>query len=125
VYPFGYPGQKIVLDEKSHGKSRKLNHINMIVIEDLKSETIDKQAEFHLSKLSVIDSDNSTSYTNIKDTVQTHRPQVIPKEMISKALPSTMPNVCYCIFFMILSLNIFKIILMCSATNLIGGTLEN
>ncbi|KAA6338543.1 hypothetical protein EZS27_013456 [termite gut metagenome] len=67
--------------------SRKVNHIKMLVIEDLKSETIDNKIRETVSATSEIDSDNSTSYTNLKNLVAQHHPQVIPKEDISKILP--------------------------------------
>ena len=35
----------------------------------------------------IIDSDNSTSYTNLGKLIAEHRPQVIPKELIGKSLP--------------------------------------
>ncbi|KAA6338546.1 hypothetical protein EZS27_013459 [termite gut metagenome] len=59
----------------------------MLVIEDLKSETIDNKIRETVSATSEIDSDNSTSYTNLKNLVAQHHPQVIPKEDISKILP--------------------------------------
>jgi lantibiotic modifying enzyme len=43
------------------------------------ADNIDRQA--------VIDSDNSTSYTNIGSLVKAHRPKVIPKDEVAKLLP--------------------------------------
>ena len=40
-----------------------------------------------VSNESVIDTDHSTSYVKLEDTVQEHRPQVIPKTEVDKALP--------------------------------------
>lgn len=37
---------------------------------------------------SCIDSDDSTSYVKLKDIVKEHRPKVIPKKEMGKALPS-------------------------------------
>ena len=71
----------------SNSKSRKVNHIKMFVIEDLKSATIDKHVKRRIDNQSVIDSDNSTSYTNFKNLVREHRPKVIQKDEVSKALP--------------------------------------
>jgi hypothetical protein len=77
-----------VTEEKQNGKpSRSVNHIKMLVIEDLKSETIDNMVTKNVSASSEIDSDNSTSYTNLKNLVAQHRPQVIRKEDIGKILP--------------------------------------
>jgi transposase-like protein len=69
------------------GKSRKVSHIKMIVIDDLKSETITPLVEENVSRESVIDSDHSTSYVKLKDIVREHRPQVIPKTEVGKVLP--------------------------------------
>lgn len=68
-------------------KPRKVNHIKMLVIADLKASTIDEKVIKNIDEQAIIDSDNSTSYTNFNKLVQEHRPKVIPKEEISKALP--------------------------------------
>jgi hypothetical protein len=69
------------------GKPRQVGHIKMIVISDLKSQTITQLVEGNISMESIIDSDNSTSYNKLKDIVKGHRAQVIPKEEIGKILP--------------------------------------
>jgi transposase-like protein len=69
------------------GKSRKVGHIKMIVIEDLKSQTIIPMVEDNVCDESIIDSDHSTSYVKLKDIVKEHRPQVIPKTEVGKVLP--------------------------------------
>jgi transposase-like protein/Zn ribbon nucleic-acid-binding protein len=78
-----------VEDEKAtkSGKSRKVNHIKMIVIPDLQAETITPLVEDNLSCESIIDSDNSTSYVKLKDIVKEHNPQIIAKENVGKILP--------------------------------------
>lgn len=68
-------------------KSRKAGHLKMIVIDDLKSETITPLVEKNVSKEAVIDSDNSTSYNKLKDVVKEHRPKVVPKNELDKVLP--------------------------------------
>ena len=70
-----------------NGKPRKVNHIKMLVIEDLKAATIDKRVKKMINKQGTIDSDSSTSYNNFKKLVQEHRPKVIPKNEAAKALP--------------------------------------
>jgi hypothetical protein len=72
---------------KTKGKARKVNHIKMIVIADLKSKTIDNQVILNIDKDAEIDSDDSTSYTNLHKLIAQHRPKVIPKELIGNALP--------------------------------------
>ena len=73
--------------EDGKGKSRKVGYIKMFVVEDLKSETIDKKVVDYIDKQSIIDSDNSTSYTNFKTLVKEHRHKVIPKKEVSTLLP--------------------------------------
>ena len=74
-------------DKKSKGKPRKVNHIKMFVIDDLRAETIDNKVKNNVEASAIIDSDDSTSYTNLGKLVAEHCPQVIPKELIGKSLP--------------------------------------
>lgn len=69
------------------GKPRKVDHIKMFVIEDLKAATIDSKVSGNIDREAIIDSDNSSSYTNLDSLVKEHRPKVIPKEDIEKVLP--------------------------------------
>ena len=69
------------------GKPRQVGHLKMMVINDLKAETITSLVKDNVSEKSIIDSDDSTSYVNLKDIVKEHRPQVIPKDEIGKTLP--------------------------------------
>ncbi len=69
------------------GKPRKVGHIKMFVIDNLKAETIDEKVIRYIKRDSTIDSDDSTSYTNLKNLVEKHRPKVIPKEDVGKVLP--------------------------------------
>ena len=59
----------------------------MFVIDDLKSSTIESKLSGSVDGQATIDSDNSTSYTNFKSLVKEHRPKIIPKGEIGKALP--------------------------------------
>jgi hypothetical protein len=72
---------------KSKGKSRKVGHIKMLVIRDLKAYTITPLVEENVSGESIIDSDHSTSYVKLKDIVKEHHPQVIPQNETGKILP--------------------------------------
>ena len=74
-------------DITKDGKPRKVGYIKMFVIDDLKAETIDSKVIEHIDKDTVIDSDNSTSYTNFKTLVKEHRLKVIPKKELAKMLP--------------------------------------
>lgn len=69
------------------GKPRKVGHIKMFVIDNLKAETIDEKVIRYIERDSTVDSDDSTSYTNLKNLVAKHRPKVIRKEDVGKVLP--------------------------------------
>lgn len=69
------------------GKPRKVGHLKMLVIDNLKANTITDLVTTNVSKSTIIDSDNSTSYVHLKDIVDLHRPVVIPKEKVSEMLP--------------------------------------
>jgi transposase-like protein len=69
------------------GKPRQVGHLKMIVINDLKSETITPLVKKNVSDEATIDSDDSTSYVKLKDVVKEHRPQIIPKKETGKMLP--------------------------------------
>ena len=59
----------------------------MKVIDDLKSETINELVKGLASSATEIDSDDSTSYVDLKDYVPNHNSQVIPKEKVGEVLP--------------------------------------
>lgn len=69
------------------GKPRRGGHLKMIVVDDLLSETIDSVVTQNINEDAIIDSDDSTSYTNVKNLVKEHRPKVISKNEIGKLLP--------------------------------------
>lgn len=69
------------------GKQRKVGHIRMLVVEDLKSDTFKSIVEVEIAKKSIIDTDNSTSYSKFNEIDVEHRPQVIPKEKVNEMLP--------------------------------------
>ena len=52
------------------GKLRQVGHLKMIVIKDLKSNTITLVVKKNVSEESIIDSDDSTSYVKLKDIVK-------------------------------------------------------
>lgn len=76
------------VDQPKKGKkSRKVGHIKMKVIDDLKSDTIDNVVDECISKQSHVKSDDSSSYVGLSKKVEEHIPKVIPKEEINKELP--------------------------------------
>ena len=75
------------LKKTKKGKQRKVGHIRMIVINDLKAETLKKIVEENIALKSIIDTDNSNSYTKFKDLDIEHRPKIIPKDKVNEMLP--------------------------------------
>ncbi len=53
----------------------------------LKADTITPLVKANVCAQSTIDSDHSTSYVKLKDIVKEHKPKVIPKKKVGKALP--------------------------------------
>ncbi len=74
-------------EKTKKGKQRKVGHIRMIVVNDLKAETLKKIVEENIALKSIIDTDNSNSYTKFKDLDIEHRPKIIPKDKVNEMLP--------------------------------------
>ena len=59
----------------------------MMVIDDLKAETIDGKVKMYVNLDSTIVSDDSKSYTNFPSLVREHIHQVLEPEEVGKVLP--------------------------------------
>jgi len=69
------------------GKPRKVGYIKMLVINDLKADTITPLVSQHISEQAILLTDNSNSYNGLQAIVKEHNAQVIPKEKIEEMLP--------------------------------------
>jgi len=72
---------------KEGKKNRKVGHIKMKVIDDLKSTTIDSIVAQCISESAHLTTDDSTSYVNLDNMVEEHESKVVPKKEINKELP--------------------------------------
>lgn len=72
---------------KKGQKPRRVGYIKMKVIEDLKSETIDNLVKELARNTTEVDTDDSTSYVNLKKYIPRHNAQVIPKDKVGEVLP--------------------------------------
>ena len=72
---------------KSGQKSRRVGYLKMKVIDDLKKETINKVVRELANEVNHIDTDDSTSYVDLKNFVPEHNARVIPKEKLGEVLP--------------------------------------
>jgi predicted RNA-binding Zn-ribbon protein involved in translation (DUF1610 family) len=68
-------------------KSRRVGYLKMKVIENLQSDTINEQVKTLARNVTEIDTDDSTSYVDLKEFVPRHHAQVIPKEKVGEVLP--------------------------------------
>lgn len=78
---------KPVDNPKSGKKPKKVRYIKMIVICDLKSDTMTDNVKKQVENTADLTTDNSTSYTKLEEHVNAHNAAVIPKEQIQKVLP--------------------------------------
>ncbi len=76
-----------VENPKNPQKPKRVNHLKMVVIPDLKAETIDQEAIAAIDKDAKITTDGSTSYTNFKDHFAQHDASVVLPKEVSKVLP--------------------------------------
>jgi hypothetical protein len=77
----------MVASPKEGQKPRRAGYLKMKVIDNLKKETINEQVRKLASNVSEIDTDDSTSYVELKDFVPKHNAQVIQKDKVGEALP--------------------------------------
>lgn len=78
---------EMIESPKKGKKPRRVGYIKMQVIKDLKSETIDEIVQKMAIDCDEVDTDDSTSYVNLKSYIPKHNSQVIPKERIGEILP--------------------------------------
>ncbi len=72
---------------KKHKLDKSVGHIKMIVIDDLKSKTLDSNVIRFINNDAELTTDDSTSYVNFKNLVKSHMSQVVEPKQISKVLP--------------------------------------
>ncbi len=66
---------------------KSVGHIKMIVINDFKSPTLDKEVVKWINSDADITTDDSKSYVNFKNLVKSHTSQVVEPKDLSKVLP--------------------------------------
>jgi hypothetical protein len=77
----------MVMPTKEGQKPRRVGYLKMKIIDDLKRETLNSQVRELASKATEIDTDDSTSYVDLKHFVSRHNAQVIPKDKVGEVLP--------------------------------------
>lgn len=77
----------IVDNPKPGKKPKRVNHLKMVVIEDLKADTISNTVKDHVGKSAELTTDDATPYTKLAQHVKSHDAQVIKPEDLPKILP--------------------------------------
>lgn len=72
---------------KKYNLDKAVGHIKMIVIDDLKAKTLDSNVIKFINNDADLTTDDSTSYVNFKNLVNSHMSQVVEPKQISKVLP--------------------------------------
>ena len=78
---------EFVESPKKGQRARRVGYLKMKVIENLRSETINEHVKTLAFNAIEADTDDSTSYVDLKDFVPKHNAQVIPKEKVGEVLP--------------------------------------
>ncbi len=68
-------------------KPRRVRYLKMKVIDDLRSETINKVVNQSIAEDAELQTDDSTSYVDLSNFVKSHHKEVISKEKIGEKLP--------------------------------------
>lgn len=76
-----------MISDKNKVVKKSVGHIKMIVINDLKSPTLDKEIVKWINNDADLITDDSTSYVNFKNLVRSHTSQVVEPKDLSKVLP--------------------------------------
>ena len=72
---------------KKYGKPTKFRYVKMIVIDDLKGQTIGDKVSENIKYDTVVKTDNYSSYSKLKDQVWCHIPQKVSPKEAGKVLP--------------------------------------
>ena len=78
---------EFVESPKKGQKPRRVGYLKMKVIENLQSDTVNEQVKTLAGEVNEIDTDDSTSYVDLKNFVPKHNAQVIPKQKVGEVLP--------------------------------------
>lgn len=72
---------------EKHKKRTKFRYVKMMVVDDLRADTIEHQVSTHIDPSSLIKTDNYKGYGNVKDIVWSHQAETVKPKDIEKVLP--------------------------------------
>src|SRR5690606_35551560 len=73
--------------KKKHKKPTKFRYVRMLVVDNLKGETVEKKVKENISPDSVVKTDNYSSYSKVKDNVWCHIAKTVEPKEAGKILP--------------------------------------
>jgi len=76
-----------VENPKPGKKPKRVNHLKMVVIDDLQAGTILNTVKEHVNPLAELTTDDATSYSKLAEHVKSHDAQVVKPEDMPKILP--------------------------------------
>jgi hypothetical protein len=76
-----------VENPKPGKKPKRVNHIKMVVIGNLRADTLANVAKEKLAAEAELTTDDSTSYKKLGKVVKSHEAQVVKPEKLQKILP--------------------------------------
>jgi len=68
-------------------KPKRVGHLKMVVIDDLKADTISNTVKEHVGPSAELTTDDATSYSKLGNHVKSHQAQVVKPEDLPKILP--------------------------------------
>lgn len=75
-------------EKGNYSKSRKLGYIKMILVENLKKETINEEAEDNINETSTVRTDGSNSFNDLKTKVSEHEFEILKtSDDVNRYLP--------------------------------------
>jgi hypothetical protein len=78
---------EFVENPKTDKKPKRVSHIKMHIVNNLSADTLTATLKGQVDAMAEITSDDSTSYTQLKEVVKSHEAQVIKPQDIQKMLP--------------------------------------
>lgn len=72
---------------RKYKKPTKFRYVRMLVVENLKGQTVGEKVSKNIKYDTVVKTDNYTSYSKIKDHAWCHKPQKVKPEDAGKVLP--------------------------------------
>lgn len=72
---------------EKHRKQTRFRYVKMVVVEDLKSATIDQKVIQNIKGNALVKTDNYKSYNNVNNLVWVHQAQTVKPKEASKVLP--------------------------------------